>query len=79
MRKLGSNVQPNNTNTQLEIQLEQRLRWPPLWNCMVELHRIEQTLEQNVSEHHMHILSQLNKGAERSMGEQRTSFIMEAV
>ena len=40
---------------------------------------MEQTADQHVSEHHMHILTQMNGVAERSMGEQRTSLISESV
>ena len=32
-----------------------------------ELHTIEQTVEQNVSEHHLHMLTHMNRVAERSM------------
>ena len=44
-----------------------------------ELHRIEQTVEQNVSQQNLHFLTQMTRIAERSMSEQRASLIMEAI
>ena len=44
-----------------------------------ELHRIEQTFEQNVSEHHLQILTQMNRVAKRCVGEQRAILNTDAI
>ena len=44
-----------------------------------QLYRTEQIVEQQVSEHHLQIVTQMNRVAKSSMSEQRASLIAEAI